>query len=150
MGRGVHFRSTTPAQRRLLFETWQATGDVEAACASAHVGRRTFYYWKGRFEAEGYAALEQYASRAPHHPPRTTPTVERQVIAARTAHPEWGKRRLADELAKAQGWVPLVCPNTVKRILRDAGLWEGLTGPAKKEFIRDVKPCPARGRAWAR
>ena len=65
-------------------------------------------------------------------PPRTTPAVERQVIAARTAHPEWGKRRLADELAKAQGWVPLVCPNTVKRILRDAGLWEGLTSPAKK------------------
>jgi len=59
MGQGVHFRSTTPAQRRLLFETWQATGDVEAACASAPVGRRTFYSWKGRFEAGGYAALEQ-------------------------------------------------------------------------------------------
>ncbi len=136
MGQGVHFRSTTPAQRRLLFETWQATGDVEAACATAHVGRRTFYSWKGRFEAGGYAALEQYASRAPHHPPRTTPAVERQVIAARTAHPEWGKRRLADELAKAQGWVPLVCPHTVKRILGDAGLWEGLTGPAKKRGRR--------------
>jgi len=132
MGQGVHFRSTTPAQRRLLFETWQATGDVEAACATAHVGRRTFYSWKGRFEAGGYAALEQYASRAPHHPPRTTPAVERQVIAARTAHPEWGKRRIADELAKAQGWVPLVCPNTVKRIRGDAGLWEGLKGPVKK------------------
>jgi len=49
-----------------------------------------------------------------------------------SAHPGWGKRRLADELAKAQGWVPLVCPNTVKRILRDAGLWEGLTRPAKR------------------
>jgi len=103
MGQGVHFRGTTPAQRRLLFETWQATGDVEAACASAHVGRRTFYSWKGRFEAGGYAALEQYASRAPHHPPRTTPAVERQVIAARTAHPEWGKRRIADEVAGGAG-----------------------------------------------
>ncbi len=132
MGRRAHFRSTTPTQRRLLFETWQATGDVEGACATAHVGRRTFYYWKGRFEAGGYAALEQYASRAPHHPPRTAPPVEQQVIAARTAHPDWGKRRLADELAKAQNWVPLVCPNTVKRILRDAGLWERLTSAAKK------------------
>ena len=132
MGRGIHFRGTTPAQRRLLFETWQETGDVETACASAHMGRRTFYYWKGRFETGGYAALERYASRAPHHPPRVTPPVEQQVIAARTAHPEWGKRRIADELAKAQNWVPLVCPNTVKRILRDAGLWEGLTSAAKK------------------
>jgi len=42
MGGGVHFRSTTPAQRRLLFETWHETGDVETACATAHVGRRTF------------------------------------------------------------------------------------------------------------
>jgi len=136
MGRGVHFRSTTPAQRRLLFETWHATGNVEAACTRAHVGRRTFYYWKGRFEVGGYAALEHYASRARHHPPRTTPAVERQVIAARTAHPEWGKRRIADELAKARGWVPLVCPNTVKRILRDAGLWESLTSAAKKGDLR--------------
>jgi len=132
MGRGVHFRSTTAAQRRLLFETWQATGDREEACATAHVGRRTFYYWKGRFDAEGYSALDASASRAPHHPPRTTPAVEQQVIAARRAHPDWGKRRLADELAKAQNWVPLVCPNTVKRSLRDAGLWEGLTSAAKK------------------
>ncbi len=54
MGRGVHFRSTTPAQRRLLFETWQETDDVETACATAHVGRRTFYYWKGRFTTGGY------------------------------------------------------------------------------------------------
>lgn len=83
-------------------------------------------------DAGGYAALEQYASRAPHSPPRMAPPVEQQVIDARTAHPDWGTRRLADELAKAHGWVPLVCPNTVKRILRDAGLWEPLTSPAKK------------------
>ncbi len=132
MGRGVHFRSTTPAQRRLLFETWQETGDVETACATAHVGRRTFYYWKGRFKAGGYEVLEQYASRTAHQPPRTAPVVEQQVIVLRTAHPDWGKRRIADELAKARGWVPLMCPNTVKRILRDAGLWESLTDPAKK------------------
>ena len=132
MGRGVHFRSTTPAQRRLLFETWQETDDVATACATAHVGRRTFYYWKGRFDAGGYGALDAYASRAPHHAARTVPAVEQQVIATRTAHPTWGKRRIADELAKAHGWVPLVCPNTIKRILRDAGLWDSLTRVAKK------------------
>jgi len=132
MGQGRHFRSTTPAQRRLLFETWEGTGAVEEACKTAHMGRRTFYKWKSRFETGGYAALEQYASRAPHHPPRTAPPVEQQVITLRSAHPDWGKQRIADELAKAHGWVPLVCPNTVKRILRDAGLWEGLTRAAKK------------------
>jgi hypothetical protein len=30
-----------------------------------------------------------------------------------------GKQRIADELAKANGWVPIVNPNTVKRILHN-------------------------------
>ena len=59
----TYFPLTTPSQRRLLFETWQATGDVAQACRVAHVGRRTFYYWKPRFCAEGYASLERFGSR---------------------------------------------------------------------------------------
>ena len=37
---------------------------------------------------------------------------------------EWGKHRIADELAKANNWVPVISPNTVRRILEDAGLWK--------------------------
>jgi len=37
-----HFPLTTAQQRRLLFETWQANGNVTLACRTAHVGRRTF------------------------------------------------------------------------------------------------------------
>ena len=127
-----YFPLTTPSQRRLLFETWQATGDIEQACRVAHVGRRTFYYWKPRFLAEGYAGLERFASHVPHHPHQTAPAVVAQVIALKQAQPDWGKQRLADELAKAQGWVPLVCPNTVKRILRAASLWPEPAPTAKK------------------
>ena len=128
----TYFPLTTPSQRRLLFETWEATGDVGWTCRVAHVGRRTFYYWKPRFLAGGYPALERCASRAPHHPPRAAPGVEGEVVALRQQQPTWGKQRLADELAKAHGWVPLVCPNTVKRILRDAGLWPEPAPPAKR------------------
>jgi hypothetical protein len=35
-----------------------------------------------------------------------------------------GKRRIADELAKANNWVPVVSPNTIRRILEEAGLWK--------------------------
>jgi len=56
--KGVHFPLTTAQQRRLLFETWKATGSVAGACRTAHVGERTFYYWKARFRAGGYGALE--------------------------------------------------------------------------------------------
>lgn len=119
----AHFRPTTAAQRRLLFETWQATANVTLACRTAHVGRRTFYYWKPRFETAGYAGLEQVASSAPKQAARIDPTIADQVIALRQAHPAWGKQRIAHELAKVHAWHAVVSANTVKRILRDAGLW---------------------------
>jgi hypothetical protein len=40
-------------QCRLLFESWEATSDVDLACHPAHVGWRTFYAWKPRFIACG-------------------------------------------------------------------------------------------------
>ena len=47
---------------------------------TAHVGRRTFYAWKPRFLAGGYAALQQFASRAPKTTRRTPLAIEQQVI----------------------------------------------------------------------
>ncbi len=123
MNKRIHFPLTTAQQRHLLFETWEATGDVDLACRTAHVGRSTFYAWKPRFDAGGYAVLEQFASRAPKRTRRVADPIAHQVIALRQQHPDWGKQRLADELAKANGWRPLISPNTVKRILHDAGLW---------------------------
>lgn len=136
----VHFALTTTAQRRLLFETWQQTGNVTLACRTAHVGRRTFYYWKPRFDADGYAGLAAFASAAPKHPYRTDATIARQVIALRREHPSWGKQRIAHELAKANGWVPLLSANTVKRILVDAGLWTFRPTTRKKSASPSAAP----------
>ena len=132
----IHFPRTTPAQRKLLFETWEATGNVPAACQVAHVGRGTFYYWKPRFDAAGYAALLQFADHAPKAPARISDRLAQRVIALRQQHPTWGKRRISDELAKANHWVPLLSPNRVKRILMDAGLWNRLAHRAKKKTVR--------------
>jgi transposase len=139
----VHFPMTTAQQRRLLFETWEATGDVALACRTAHVGRSTFYYWKPRFTAAGYAALDEFASRAPQHTRRLDSTIEQAVIALRRDHPDWGKDRIADELAKANGWVPIVSPNTVRRMLRDAGLWQPPAASAKKGALRPSTARPS-------
>ena len=128
----THFPRTTAAQRRLLFETWEATGDRDEACRKAHVGQRTYYNWKPRFEAEGYAGLSEFRSHAPKEPYRIAPEIEAQVKVMREEHPSWGKQRISDELAKSNDWVPLVSPNTVRRILRDAGLWPKPEEPAKK------------------
>ena len=128
----IHFPRTTAAQRRLLFETWEATGDIAEACRTAHVGQRTFYNGKGRFETAGYAGLAEFRSHAPKDPHRIAPEIETQVKALRTRQPSWGKQRIADELAKDNNWVPLVSPNTVRRILQDAGLWSTPAAAAKK------------------
>ena len=129
----IHFPQTTAQQRKLLFETWEATGNVSEACRQAHVGRGTFYYWKPRFDEQGYAGLEAFASRAPKEPCRTPPAIEQKVIRLRREHPDWGKKRIADELAKGNNWVRLVSPNTVKRILQQAGLWETVEAEVGKK-----------------
>jgi hypothetical protein len=41
--------------------------------------------------------------------------------------------RLAHEIAKANNWVPLVSPNTVRRILEDAGMWKPGRKAGKKK-----------------
>ncbi len=132
----TYFPSTTAQQRRLLFETWEATGSIAEACRKAHVCRQTFYNWKGRFEVDGYAGLKAPRSHAPNNPHCTPAHVEEQVKEMRRRNPEWGKRRIADELAKGNNWVPLVSPNTVKRILQDAGLWHEAEATAKKGGLK--------------
>lgn len=138
----TYFPPTTAQQRRLLFEVWEETGDREEACRRAHVCQSTFYNWKARFEAGGYAALDEPGSHAPHHPKETPAEVAKRVVGMRQEHPDWGKRRIADELAKENNWVPLVSPNTVKRILEDAELWPPADSGAKKGGSKAVSAQP--------
>ena len=133
----AYFPRTTGPQRRLLFETWEKTEKVTQSCQEAHVSRRTFYNWKGRFEAEGYEGLSSPRSRAPKNPPKIAKEVEEQVKKMHCEHPSWGKRRIADELAKGNDWKALVSPNTVKRILKDFGLWEM---PEEKKGTKECRP----------
>jgi transposase len=121
----IHYPETTAQQRKLLFETWQSGSSIVAACRKAHVGRGTFYRWKPRFEAAGYAGLEEYQKKGPEKGyGRKSAEIEQQVFELREQHENWGKHRIADEIAKANNWVPLVSPNTVRRILEEAGLWK--------------------------
>lgn len=128
----TYFPPTTVQQRRLLFEVWEETGDREEACRRAHVSEGTYYRWKPRFELGGYAALEEPGSHAPHRPQRIGAEIETEVVRMREASPEWGKQRIADELAKANNWVPVVSVNTVRRVLQDAGFWPEGENEAKK------------------
>lgn len=120
----TYFPPTTASQRKLLFETWEQTKSVTRACRIAHVGRTTFYNWLPRFKEKGYAGLETFEPwGSPPGTGRTGEEIRAKVIEMHQAHPDWGKRRLADELAKANNWVPLVSLNTVRSILIEKGMW---------------------------
>jgi transposase len=129
----TYFGFSTSQQRKLLFETWEATGSITQACQKARLSRRTFYHWKPRFDELGYAGLEEFASRVAHKLNYKSEEIVQRVRDMRREHPDWGRARIAQEMAKANNWVPLVSPNTVKRILRDAELWpeRGVGGKKK-------------------
>lgn len=130
----TYYGYTTFQQRQLLFETWEATGNVTYACKKAKVSRGTFYTWKPRFVAGGYEGLREFESRAPHHPRKKDAALTTRVIELRRAHPDWGKTRISHEIAKEHSWAPTVGPNTVKRILKDAGLWPERGAETKAEL----------------
>ena len=129
----TYFPPTTRQQRHLLFKTWEETGNVSKSCAKAGVCRQTFYTWKPRFDENGYEGLNETGSHAPKNPRRIARQIEEQVLDLRDEHPAWGKSRLANELAKRNSWVAVVSPNTVRRILQDAGLWSSGDRPTKKK-----------------
>jgi transposase len=133
----IYFPPTTPQQRQMLFETWEQSENVTAACRKAHVGRGTFYYWKPRFIETGSAGLETYEKvGAPVGTGRVAVEIQSKVLDLHVAHADWGKKRLADELAKANNWVALVSPNSVRRILREAGQWKPEENQKKKAGLR--------------
>jgi transposase InsO family protein/transposase len=122
----------------VLFQIWEETGDIAKACRAARVSEGAFYYWRPRFEGGGYEAVEQLASHAPKEPNRTPEKIEQEVIALRCQNDSWGKRRIADELAKKNNWIPVISPNTVKRILQDAGLWPPSAPPSAEARFETV------------
>jgi hypothetical protein len=93
----------------------------------------TYYYWKPRFDKDGYAGLESYEKLGvPVGTGRVAAGIQTQVVELHRAHADWGKRRLSDEMAKANNWVALVSPNSVRRILLEAGLWKPEAKQGKK------------------
>ncbi len=136
----TYFPRSTAQQRKLLFETWEATESVDEACATAHLSRVTFYKWKPRFEEQGYAGLEQPRSTARKHQNRIAQPIAAEVIRMRTDHPDWGKTRISQEVGKAHNWVPVVSPNAVRRILQAAKLWPEAEGQKKTQKAECAMP----------
>jgi transposase-like protein len=64
------------------------------------VCRQTMPRWLTRYEGDGLEGLSNRSSRPAHCPHQTPPSVEAMVLEMRRAHPYWGARRIAYELAR--------------------------------------------------
>jgi transposase len=64
------------------------------------VCRQTMHRWLARYESDGLEDLGNRSCRPVHCPHQTPPEVEAVLLEMRRAHPYWGARRIAFELAR--------------------------------------------------
>jgi len=108
-------------------------------CQQAKISRRTFYYYWGRFQREGWKGLELKSHR-PQTIHRTSKETVDYVIKLRESR-GWGPCRIEGHLkrVKPEGITP-VGHNTVYRIISRAGFNKSLEEPrkvvGKKRFQR--------------
>ena len=87
------WKETCVEEERLRFVAAWERSEVSFAelCRSFSVSRKTGYKWVERYEQEGLRGLQD-RSRAPlRRANKVLAEVEEAVLAARRAHPTWGR-----------------------------------------------------------
>jgi transposase len=107
---------------RLQLFDHAARTSVSEACRTFGVHRSTYYAWKRRIERHGLEVLRPRERRRPQMPNQLSAVLEERIVSFSIAHPGWGPRRVATELARERWGGLLVSPNGVWRTLRRHGL----------------------------
>lgn len=98
MGSDLTRFSLSPGARNRLkwFDYHRKTKNVALACRRFGISRKTFYYWKKRYDPLNPRTLEE-ESRAPRRTrkPETTPAQEQRIIALRKKYIRYSKFKLA-------------------------------------------------------
>jgi transposase InsO family protein len=95
---------------------------VRAACRTMGVHHSTYYRWKKRVDRWGLEALRVRERRRPRMPNELGPHLEQRILAFSLAHPGFGPRRIAAELAREKWGGLRISQNGVWRCLRRHGL----------------------------
>ena len=105
------------------------------------VSRQTVYAWRGRFERDGIAGLQE-ASRRPHSSPRRMAAdIEALVCELRREHPRWGARRIRFELSRLEVQ-PVPGRATIHRALARNGLVRPQDQQHKRKYRRWQREAP--------
>lgn len=96
------------------------------------VSRRTMHRWLARYEGDGLEGLGDRSHRPAHCPHQMPAGVEVLVLEMRRAHPYWGARRIAFELAR-KGVQPAPSESAVYRCLVRAAVIDPMTRRRRRE-----------------
>ncbi len=140
-------------QRRAFIEALlRGAESMSELCAQAGVSRKTGYKWKGRFDAEGWAGLDDRPPIAHQLPHRTSPTVEKALVALKRERPSWGPKKLVTLLAERRPRLQAPAPSTAGEILKRHGLVQPRPRPAHRSPAwrsAPLRPVDAPNATWA-
>lgn len=140
-------------QRRAFIEALvRGTESMSELCAQAGVSRKTGYKWKERFEAEGWAGLEDRPPVAHRLPHRTLLEVERALVALKHERPSWGPKKLVTLLAERHRELEAPAPSTAGEILKRYGLVKPRRRPVHRSPIwrtAPLRPVDAPNATWS-
>jgi putative transposase len=133
------------AKQRLKILDYARTHSVAATCRHFGIARSTYYRWQRRYDPRPLSFLENRPSRPKRcRRPTWTAAQATAVMAAREAHPRWGKDKLAVVLRR-DGVVLSV--SMIGRILRDLKRRGVLREPISarlRPHARHVRPYAIR------
>ena len=105
---------------------------VSEVASQWEVSPRTLHRWLVRYEDAGLEGLGDRSHRPAHCPHQMPPAVEVLVLEMRRAHPYWGARRIAFELAR-KGVEPAPSESGVYRCLVRAAVIDPMTRRRRRE-----------------
>ena len=108
-------------RRRFIDDVGSGRWTMTEVCRRYGISRPTGYLWLDRYEAEGTVGLTARSSAPLTCPHRTTPGLERQIVAARRRY-GWGAKKLLHVLRTQHPDVAWPTRSTINDILDRHGL----------------------------
>jgi transposase InsO family protein len=104
------------------------------------VSRQSVRNWVRRYEEGGLEALSDRSRRPKLSPGRLPPVAEAAIVDLRLAHPRWGPRRIAHELARSGRRPP--ARSTIYRVLVRHHLVEPVARRQRKDYTSFERSAP--------
>ena len=97
----------------------QAGVNIRQLCRRFGISAKTYYKWRNRYRKDGGKGLENQSRRPGRSPTRSPARVETAILKVRTAHPQWGARKI--ETVLRQEGMKTPARSTIQDVLKRNG-----------------------------